>query len=113
MIYESGIVTATTADLLTTGSRLNSIPYAGQLTLDFLADLADATNNFTVKIQLPGGDVPVDSQLVPANSAGADGVLDERQLMRFTFPAINGGHFTITLTESGTAVCAYRAVLTP
>lgn len=112
MIYESGIVAATTADLLS-GGRLNSIPYAGKLTLDFLADLADATNNYSVKIQLPDGDVPVDGQMVPANSWGVDGVLDERQLMRFSFAAFNGGHFTVTLTESGTAVCAWRAVLSP
>ena len=112
MIYESGIVAATTADLLSSG-RLNSLPYAGTLTLDFLADLADATNNYAVTIQLPNGDVPVDAQMVPANSAGADGVLDERQLMRFTFGAGPGGHFTVTLTESGTAVCAWRAVLAP
>lgn len=112
MIYEGGILSATNTDLLS-GGRLNSIPYDGQLTLDFLADLCDATNNWTLKIQLPSGDVPIDSQLVPANSWGVDGVLDERQLLRFSFRAGPGGHFTVSLTEAGTAVCAYRAVLTP
>ena len=112
MIYEGGILSATNTDLLSSG-RLNAIPYNGTLTLDFLADLADATNNWTLTLQLPNGDVPVDAQLVPASSSGADGVLHERELVRFQFGATQGGHFTVSLTESGTAVCAYRAVLTP
>lgn len=112
MIYESNVIAATDTDILTAG-RLNSIPYGGKLTLDFLADLGDVTNNYVVSIKLPNGDIPVDGQLVPANSWGVDGVLDERQLMRFTFPAGPGGHFTVSLTESGTAVCTWRAVLTP
>ncbi len=112
MIYESAILSATNADVLASG-RLNSIPYQGRLTLDFLADLADASNNWLLSIKLPNGDIPVDGQLVPANSAGVDGVLDERQLMRFTFNAGPGGHFTVSLTETGTAVCIYRAVLSP
>jgi len=113
VIYESGIVTGTTADLLGTG-RLNAIPYNGALTIDLLSNLADASNNYTVTIQLPNGDVPIDTQLVlGANPAGTSGVLDERQLIRFTFRATQGGHYTITLTETGTAVCTWRAVLKP
>jgi len=112
MIYESGILTATDVDLLTNG-RLNSIPYNGKLTLEFLADLADATNYFTLTIQKPNGDVPVDSQLVPGANPSLAGVLDDRQLLRMTFNATQGGHFTVSLTETGTAVCMYRAVLSP
>lgn len=112
MIYESGIVAATTADLLSTG-RLNAIPYNGTLTLRFLSQLNDATNNYTVTIQKPNGDVPVDTQVVPGSNPALAGVLDERQLLQMTFRATQGGHFTVTLTETGTAVCTWAAILRP
>ena len=112
MIYETFLVSASNTDLLSSG-RLNAIPYNGTLTLDFLSDLGDDTNNYALTIQLPGGDVPVDGQRVVASSSGLDMVLDERELMRFSFGASQGGHFTVSLTESGTAVCAVRAVLRP
>lgn len=112
MILESGIVAATTADLLSSG-RLNALPYTGTLTLQFLADLADASNNYSLTIQKPNGDVPVDSQMVPASGSGADGVLHTEELLQMTFRASQGGHFTVTLTETGTAVCAWRAILRP
>lgn len=112
MIYESGIVAATTADLLGAG-RLNSIPYNGKLTIELQSQLNDATNNYTVTIQKPNGDVPIDAQVVPGTNPALAGVLDDRQLLRMSFNATQGGHFTITLTETGTAVCTWRAVLTP
>ncbi len=112
MIYESAIVAATNADLLA-GGRLNAIPYGGTITFQFLADLADVTNFYTLIIQLPSGEVPVDGQTVPASGSGADGVLDTRELLSFTFNAGQGGHFTIGLTENGTATCMFRAVLRP
>lgn len=112
MIYESGLVAATTADLLA-GGRLNAIPYNGTLIFDVLSNLADATNQYTLQIQLPNGDVPIDNQLVPGSNPSLAGVLDERQLARFSFPATQGGHFQITLTETGTAVAVWRAVLRP
>lgn len=112
MIYESNIVSATNTDLLS-GGRLNSIPYNGKLTLEFLANLADATNYWTLTIQKPDGDVPIDAQLVPGGNPSLAGVLDDRQLLRMTFNATQGGHFTVSLTESGTAICMYRAVLSP
>lgn len=112
MILESGIVAATTADLLGSG-RLNAIPYNGTLTIELQSQLNDATNNYTVTIQLPNGDVPIDAQAVPACNPALAGVLNERTLLRMAFRATQGGHFTITLTESGTAVCTWRAVLSP
>lgn len=110
MIFESGIVAATTADLLSTG-RLNAIPFNGTLTLQFLSEFADATNFYSLTIQEPAGDVPVDAQLVPGSSPALAGVLDDRQLLTMSFKAPQGGHFTVTLTEAGTAVCTWRAVL--
>jgi len=112
MILESGLISATNADVLSSG-RLNSIPYNGTLTLQFQADLADATNNFVVTVQKPNGDVPIQSQLVPGTTPTDVGILDERQMLQVSFAATQGGHFTVQLTETGTAVCAYRAILKP
>lgn len=112
MILEGGIVTATTADLLSTG-RLNAIPYNGTLTLDLLSDLGTAAANYTVTVQLPNGDVPIDAQQIPSGNPAVVGVMDERQLLRLVFPATQGGHFTVALVETGTAVLTWRAVLNP
>ena len=112
MIVETGILAATDTDVLN-GTRLNAIPYNGTLTLDFLCQFNDATNSFALTIQLPNGDVPIDSQRVPGCNPALAGVLDERQLLRATFRATQGGHFQVSLTETGTAVCTWRAVLSP
>ncbi len=112
MIYESSLVSATNADLLA-GGRLNAIPYGGTLTLQFLADLGDATNFYVLTIQLPSGEVPVDGQVVSASASGLDMNLDSRDVLQFSFAAGQGGHFTVSLTENGTATCAFVAVLRP
>ncbi len=112
MILESGTVSATTADLLS-GGRLNALPYNGTLTLIFQSNLSDPSNNFDLTIQKPNGDVPIDAQLVPGTNPTEVGVLDDRQYLMLTFKAHQGGHFNITLTETGTATCMWRAVLRP
>lgn len=109
-ITEIDVITATDTDVLN-GTRLNAIPFNGILTLDFLCDLSNATNNFALTIQLPGGDVPVDGQQVLGANPALGGVLDERQLMRYSFRAPQGGHFVVSLTETGAAICTWRAVL--
>lgn len=110
MIFESSLISATNSDVLSVG-RLNSIPYNGLLTLRFLSDLGTAAAKFMLTIQKPGGDVPVDDQQVWASGSGADMVMDDREVMSFTFQATQGGHFIVSLTETGTAVCAFVAVL--
>lgn len=108
-IFLSSALIATNTDFLN-GSRLSSIPYSNSvLHMAFLANLANATNNFALTIQLPNGEVPVDSQLVFAgqeveNALG--GNMDSRLAMVFRYPAPQGGHFTISLTETGAAVCS-------
>lgn len=110
MIFESQLIVATNADVLSTG-RLNSIPYGGNLTLRFLADLGDATNNYVLTLQKPGGEVPVDAQQVQSSGSGLDGVVDDREVMSFMFIAGQGTHFTVSLTENGTATCMFQAIL--
>lgn len=110
MIFETAIITGTNTDVLN-GTRLNAIPYNGLLTMQFSADLANATNNYVLTIQLPDGDVPVDAQIIPGTNPSLDGVLDDRTKLSFQFRATQGGHYTISLTETGTAIAIWRAVL--
>lgn len=112
MIFESSLISATNADVLSVG-RLNAIPYNGELTLRFLADLGTSAAFYSLTIQKPDGSVPVDAQVVPASGAGVDMLMDERELLQFTFAAGQGGHFIVSLTETGTAVCAFQAILRP
>ncbi len=114
MIYLRETIVGTNADLLK-DTRLSSIPYGGQLTIQMMANLGNATNKYAVTIQLPDGKVPVDSQQVAAGQEGdaLGGQLDTRYLDQWTFPAAQGGHFTISLTETGAAIATWRIVLRP
>ncbi len=110
MIIESAVITATNTDILN-NTRLNSIPYNGMLTFDVLADLNNATNNYVVTIQEANGDVPIDAQPVPATNPALGGVLDERTLLQWTWPALPGGRFIISVVETGAAVFTWLAQL--
>ncbi len=110
MIFQSSRIVATNTDVLA-GTRLNSIPYQGIITFLFLADLGNAANNYVLTLQLPNGDVPIDAQSVWASSAGTDMTMDDREYMKFTFDAAPGGHFVVSLTMTGTAVCTVVARL--
>ena len=115
MIYLTGSEAATNTDVLD-NTRLTSIPYGGQLTIQALANLNNATNRFSITIQLPDGKVPVDTQFVSAGQeveGALGGQLDSRLLDQWTFPAAQGGHFTISFTETGTAIVTWRIVLRP
>ncbi len=116
MIYLGATITATDADILN-NTRLSSVPYSGgMLTILAMANLNNATNNFVMTIQLPDGSVPVDGQPVLAGQeveGALGGQLDSRLMMQFTFPAPQGGHFTIAFTETGAAILTWVAVLRP
>ncbi len=115
MIYLTGIETASATDLLL-NTRLSSIPYGGNLVCQFQSNLANATNQFTLTIQLPGGAVPVDTQVVPCGQPVEEvlgGVLNNQYLTEFAFSAAQGSHFTIAVTETGAAILTWRIVLSP
>lgn len=112
MIYLSDSAAATANDILA-NTRLSSIPYAGNLTIQVSASANSLANHFAITIQLPDGSVPVDGQRVTANDQATEGILDNRTLDQFTFPAVNGGHFTINLVETGTSSITWRVVLRP
>lgn len=116
MIYLSGIETASNVDLLAS-TRLAAIPYSrGAITIQMQANLANATNNFACSIQLPDGSNPVDDQVVPCGQPVEEvlgGVLNEIYLTQWTFKAPQGGHFTISVVETGAAILTWRIVLSP
>jgi len=114
MIYLTFNLVASNSDLLN-NTRLSSIPYNATLVVQAQANLGNATNNWAITIQLPDGTVPVDSQQVSAGQEGdaLGGQLDNRYLDQWSFPAPQGGHFTIAMTETGTAIATARIVLRP
>ncbi len=100
-ILVTGLETASNTNLLA-NTRLETIPSgAGFLLFRCSASNLDATNQMALTIELPNGLIPVDGQLVPANGDGVAGVLDERTLMQWTWPAIVGGRFIISVVEAG------------
>ncbi len=110
-ILVTGLEAATNTNLLA-NSRLETIP-GGSSYLMFRcsANLGDASNQFALTIELPNGAIPVDGMFVPANGDGATGVLDERTLLQWTWPAIIGGRFIISIVETGTALFTWMAQL--
>jgi len=116
VIYLTGNIVGSDSDILAS-TRLSSIPYSGGvLVIQCQANLNNATNRYSITIQLPNGEVPVDSQFVSAGqeTEGAlGGQLDSRLLDQWSFPAPQGGHFTIAITETGTAIATWRVVLRP
>lgn len=102
---------ATKTNLLA-GTRLETIP-AGSSFLHFRcsASVLNGSNNMKLTIELPNGAIPVDGQLVPANGDALGGVLDERTLMMWTWPAIIGGRFIISIVETGVAPFTWLAQL--
>lgn len=114
MILESSVATASDADLLSVG-RLNALPYNGTLTLQFQCSVSDGTDGWILTLQKPNGDVPIDNQLIPAGRSGDVGVLDEARLLQVSFPATQGGHFTVSISKVGASanVLSWRAILSP
>ena len=100
---------------LLANSRLETIP-AGARALHFRcqADVLNATNAMSLTIELPSGLIPVDGQLIPACAGNIIGALDERTLMQWTWAAVPGGRFIISVVDtSGTAtILTWLAQLT-
>lgn len=104
---------ATNTDILQ-GTRLQTVPAGGVLTFELQASDNDATNNFTVAVQLPGGATPLETVRVPCgNSTGLAGVLDERTMLRATFPVQQGGHTVFSCAETGDAELTWRVTYSP
>jgi hypothetical protein len=104
---------ATNTDILQ-GTRLQTVPAGGFLTFELQASDNDATNNFAVSVQMPGGDTPMNGTRIPCgNSTGLAGVIDERTNLTATFPIAQGGHCVFSCTETGTTELTWRVTYTP
>lgn len=103
---------ATNADILQ-GTRLQTVPAGGVLTFELQASDNDATNNYTVSVQLPGGDTPMNGVRIGCgNSTGLAGVIDERTDLQASFPVAQGGHTVFSCTETGDSELTWRVTYT-
>ena len=109
LIVLSDQASASSTDILQ-GTRLQTVPSGGYLTFELQADNANATNQFSVTIQLPDGSTPLNGVLVPGATAD---VLDDRQKLMVTFAVGQGGHVVFSLAETGAALCMWRVTYQP
>lgn len=104
---------ASNTDILQ-GTRLQTVPANGFLTLELQASDNDAANNMTVSVQMPGGDTPLTDVRVPCgNSTGLAGVIDERTDLKITLPIGQGGHPVFSCTETGDTELTWRVTYKP
>lgn len=114
VIVLSAVLSATTADILQ-GTRLQTVPLGGSLLFLMGASDAVAANHYTVTIQLPSGDTPMNGVWVPQSgpTAGVAGLLDDRLMLAFRARVRQGGHPVFTCTETGDTEFFYRIIYTP
>lgn len=113
VIIVSGVLAASNADILQ-GGRLQTVPQGGYLTFEMQASDADATNQWNASVQLPGGDTPMESVLVPGtDTAGLAGILKSENKIQATFPVAQGGHTVFSVVLTGSAELTYRVTYTP
>jgi len=102
---------ASNADILN-GTRLATAPYPGIMTFKFAATvLLDGTNDHTVSIMLPGGEVPIDRQLAPL--AVGNGNLDDRLALVISFFIQQGGQVLFSTTLTGTSIMTHLVRFAP
>ena len=112
-IILSSLEASSNSDILQ-GTRLQTVPAGGVLTFELQASDNDGSNFYTVSVQMPGGDTPLNATRIPCgNSTGLAGVIDERTNLTASFPISQGGHCVFSCTETGNAELAWRVTYTP
>ena len=111
-IILSSLEAASNSDILQ-GTRLQTVPAGGVLTFELQANLNDGGNFYTVSVQMPNGDTPLNNVRIPGTSPVDDGIIDERQNLTVSFPIMQGGHCVFSCTEVGAASLAWRVTYTP
>lgn len=112
-IILSGQEAADNSDILQ-GTRLQTVPAGGFLTFELQASDNDGTNSFTVSVQMPGGDTPMNATRIPCgNTSGLAGVIDSQTCLTATFPITQGGHAVFSCDETGDAELTWRVTYTP
>ncbi len=104
---------ASNTDILQ-GTRLQTVPSSGFLLFEAQASDNDATNNYSVSIQMPNGDTPMNAARIPCgNSTGLAGVIDDRTALRARFRIAQGGHCVFSCTETGDSELTWRVTYQP
>ena len=111
-IILSSVESASNADILQ-GTRLQTVPAGGVLTFELQGQTNTAAAHYTVSVQMPNGDTPMNNTQVPGTSGEYQGVIDERQNLTVSFPIMQGGHCVFSTTETGTSVMTWRVTYTP
>ncbi len=112
-IILSGQEAATNTDILQ-GTRLQTVPSSGYLFFELQAADNVAANNYTVSIQMPNGDTPMNATRVPAGAAvGLAGIIDDREALRVRFRIAQGGHCVFSCTETGDTEFTWRVSYQP
>lgn len=109
-IIISELISASGADVLA-NTRLQTMPTNGLLIVEAQASANDGTNGFTMTLELPNGDTPMNAVQVPAGATA--GAIDTEHKTVATFRVVLGGHVTLSFTEAGTATLAYRVTFKP
>jgi len=113
VIILSGQEAASNADILQ-GTRLQTVPAGGVLTFEIQAADNVAANNYVLSIQLPSGDTPLESVLVPAGrDVGLAGVINQDDKLMASFPVAQGGHTVFSVTETGDTEVTWRVTYSP
>jgi hypothetical protein len=109
-IVLSSIETSSNTDILQ-GTRLQTVPQGGYLTFELQSSDNDAANTFSVSVQMPNGDTPLNDVRVTAGVT--TGALNNNDKMQITLPVAQGGHTVFSCVESGTAILTWRVTYTP
>jgi len=114
VIVLGGLEAATNTDILQ-GTRLQTVPRNGILSFELQAADGAAANFYTVSIQLPNGDTPLNGTPIPCNAvtAGLPGVINERDALKLRFRIAQGGHCVFSCVETGDTELAWRVTFTP
>lgn len=112
-IIVSGQEAGSNTDILQ-GTRLQTVPSNGILLFELQASDNVAANHYTVSIELPSGDTPMNDVLVPAGAtAGLAGIIDSRENLLASFRVGQGGHSTLSCIETGDAEFTWRVTFSP
>lgn len=110
IIIVTGFEAATANDVLQ-GTRLQTVPSNGVLSVEMQAADNVAANNYAAALQLPNGKTPFTGMLVPSGrTAGLPGALDTDLEFKASFRIGQGGHSVLDFTEVGDTEVFWRVM---
>lgn len=111
MIMETYVGNGSNSDILSdSSSRLNAMPYLADVSVEVVAQKCDNANHVKLTIREPGGQDPIDSQVVPASNNSDDLCLNDMEETVYTTQVLMGGHLVIGISVTGTSDWLVRVV---